>query len=249
MRNLWKPGLVILTFLSTLYIPELCAQQITFSNATELLTERQKGSPICKGFADVNGDFRDDLIRAANGSELMVDINSNSGEFFQNIVLDTTEGSTWAILVGDLDNNGRMDLMSAGANNGFKIYEAGEDFGEFNFKQLSETDYFAQGANYVDINNDGWLDAFICDDDAESEVYINDGTGQLVRDTNLIDMKTIPVSDNSGNYASEWVDIDGDKDLDFYIAKCRLGIDDDIIESSDPRRICLLYTSPSPRDS
>ena len=241
MRNLWKPGLVILTFLSTLYIPELCAQQITFSNATELLTERQKGSPICKGFADVNGDFRDDLIRAANGSELMVDINSNNGEFFQNIVLDTTEGSTWAILVGDLDNNGRMDLMSAGANNGFKIYEAGEDFGEFNFKQLSETDYFAQGANYVDINNDGWLDAFICDDDAESEVYINDGTGQLVRDTNLIDMKTIPVSDNSGNYASEWVDIDGDKDLDFYIAKCRLGVDEDIIESSDPRRINMLF--------
>jgi len=241
MRNLWKPGLVILALLCTLYIPELCAQQITFSNATELLTERQKGSPICKGFADVNGDFRDDLIRAANGSELMVDINSNNGEFFQNIVLDTTEGSTWAILVGDLDNNGRMDLMSAGANNGFKIYEAGQDFGEFNFRQLSETDYFAQGANYVDINNDGWLDAFICDDDAESEVYINDGTGQLVRDTNLIDMKTTPVSDNSGNYASEWVDIDGDKDLDFYIAKCRLGVDDGIIESTDPRRINMLF--------
>ena len=99
MRSLWKPGLVILTLLGAVRAQSIQAQQITFSDVTSIMTERQKGSPICKGFADVNGDFRDDLIRAANGSELMVDIQSNNGEFFQNIVLDTTEGSTWACLL------------------------------------------------------------------------------------------------------------------------------------------------------
>jgi len=242
MRNLWRPGLVLLILLSVISTLEVTAQQISFENVTDLLTQRQKGTPICKGFTDVDGDFRDDIIRAANGDELMVDINSNFGEFFQNVVIDTTDGeSTWAIVVADVDNNGQADIMSAGSYNGFKIFEAGEAFGEYNLRQTSETDYFAQGANFVDINNDGWLDAFICDDDAESEVYINDGTGQLVRDTNLIDMKTTPVSDNSGNYASEWVDIDGDKDLDLYIAKCRLNVDDGIIESTDPRRINMLF--------
>ena len=236
MRSLWKTGLVLTTLLCAIN-SDINAQQVTFSDVTDILTQRQKGTPICKGFTDVDGDFRDDLIRAANGDELMVDIQSNSGEFFQNIVIDTTEGSTWAILVGDLDNDGRQDIMSAGAYNGFKIYEQGEEFGQFEQGQISEMDFFAQGANFVDINNDGWLDAFICDDDAVSEVYINDGTGELVRDTSLIDMRTTPVSDNSGNYASEWVDIDGDKDLDLYIAKCRLGVE----EASDPRRINMLF--------
>ncbi len=238
MRSLWKPGLVILTLLGAMCAQSIRAQQVTFSDVTSIMTERQKGSPICKGFADVNGDFRDDLIRAANGSELMVDIQSNNGEFFQNIVLDTTEGSTWAILVGDLDNDGLNDIMSAGAYNGFKVYEEESEFGRFIPGQISETDFFAQGANYIDINNDGWLDAFICDDDALSEVYINDGTGILVRDTNLIDMRTFPVSDNSGNYASEWDDIDGDGDLDLHIGKCRLVAEADF---SDPRRINMLF--------
>ena len=237
MRNLCKPGLVLITLLCILLTSESKAQQISFSDVTDLLSQRRKGSPISKGFADVNGDFRDDIIRAANGDELMIDIQSNNGEFFQNIVIDTIEGDTWAILVGDLDNNGQQDIMSVGSYNGFKIYEEGETFGQYNLGQTSENDFFAQGANFVDINNDGWLDAFICDDDAESEVYINDGTGQLVRNTDLIDMVTTPVSDNSGNYASEWVDIDGDKDLDLYIAKCRQSVEDE----TDPRRINMLF--------
>lgn len=237
MRSLSKLGLYLVTLLCAGSFTTINAQQITFDDVTSILTQRQKGSPISKGFVDVNGDFRDDLLRAANGSELMVDIQSNNGEFFQNIVIDTIEGDTWALLVSDIDNDGQQDIMSVGSYNGFKIYSQEEEFGQYNIRQTSEDDYFAQGANYVDINNDGWLDAFICDDDAESEVYINDGTGVLVRNTDLIDMKTTPPSDNSGNYASEWGDIDGDGDLDLYIAKCRLGA----TENTDPRRINMLF--------
>ena len=237
MRSLWKPGFSLFTLLCFGLVSSIQAQQVSFSDVTELLTQREKGSPLSKGFVDVNGDFRDDLVRAANGVELMVDIQSNNGEFFQNIVVDTIEGDTWAVLVSDLDNDGQQDLFSSGSYNGFKIYGGSEDFGQYDLKQTSDPDFFAQGANFVDINNDGWLDAFICDDDAESEVYLNDGTGLLVRNTDLIDMKTTPASDNSGNYASEWVDLDGDGDLDFYIAKCRLGAEED----TDPRRINMLF--------
>lgn len=237
MRSHLKLGLYLLTLLCIVPTITTNAQEISFSDVTSILTQRQKGSPISKGFADVNGDFRDDLLRAANGKELMVDIQSNNGEFFQNMVIDTITGDTWALLVSDIDNDGKQDIMSTGSYNGFKIYGQGDEFGQYNIRQTSETDFFAQGANYVDINNDGWLDAFICDDDAESEVYINDGTGLLVRNSDLIDMRTTPVSDNSGNYASEWGDIDGDGDLDLYIAKCRLGVE----ENTDPRRINMLF--------
>ena len=191
MRSFSKLGLYLLCFLCSVPLININAQQVSFSDVTSILTQRQKGSPISKGFADVNGDFRDDLLRAANGKELMVDIQSNNGEFFQNMVIDTITGDTWALLVSDIDNDGKQDIMSTGSYNGFKIYGQGDEFGQYNIRQTSETDFFAQGANYVDINNDGWLDAFICDDDAESEVYINDGTGLLVRNSDLIDMSCL----------------------------------------------------------
>jgi len=160
MRSLWKPGFSLLTLLCFGLVSSIQAQQVSFSDVTQLLTQREKGSPLSKGFVDVNGDFRDDLVRAANGVELMVDIQSNNGEFFQNIVVDTIEGDTWAVLVSDLDNDGQQDLFSSGSYNGFKIYGGSQDFGQYDLKQTSDPDFFAQGANFVDINNDGWLDAF-----------------------------------------------------------------------------------------
>ncbi|MDM9632838.1 CRTAC1 family protein, partial [Robiginitalea aurantiaca] len=47
---------------------------------------------------------------------------------------------------------------------------------------------------------------------------------------------TVPSSDNSGNYASTWIDYDNDGDLDLYISKCRGGVTD----PTDPRRINML---------
>ncbi len=232
MRHLFSFVLVAL-FAIHAYAQDFAA----YTNTSEIISENTFGGPICKGFTDVNGDCRDDIVRVVNGTKIVVDLQSNHGELFQSYVVDTIEGDAWTISIGDLDNDGFANFFVAGNENGMTLYETGNDPTEYKKTFESINTFFAQGSNFVDMNNDGWLDVFICDDNGHSEIFLNDGAGGLVYDTSFIDMRTDPVSDNSGNYASEWTDIDGDGDLDLYIAKCRLGVD----EFTDPRRINQMF--------
>src|SRR5690606_20688016 len=50
---------------------------------------------------------------------------------------------------------------------------------------------------------------------------------------------TVPPSDNSGNYGCVYTDFDMDGDVDFYIAKCRQGVN----SPTDPRRINVLFVN------
>jgi hypothetical protein len=91
--------------------------------------------------------------------------------------------------------------------------------------------------NFADINNDGWLDAFVCHDDGMARIFGNNGDGTFTYQANWIDLATVPASDNSGNYGSVWSDVNNDGYLDLYIAHCRQGVNN----ASDPRRINQLF--------
>src|SRR5690606_2927347 len=87
------------------------------------------------------------------------------------------------------------------------------------YSQINSTSFiFSQRTNFVDINNDGHLDAFICHDVEPNVYYMNDG------ETNLTfyqgGMGDFP---SGGNYGSLWFDFDNDGDLDLFISKCRGG--------------------------
>ncbi|MEL6124716.1 MAG: VCBS repeat-containing protein, partial [Bacteroidota bacterium] len=101
---------------------------------------------------------------------------------------------------------------------------------------LSEN-IFCQGANFADINNDGDLDIFVCDDIGLSTPYENDGQGNFTYNLDLIAAYSNGPSDNSGNYASLWTDYDNDGDLDMYLSRCRQGA----TNPDDPRRINQLF--------
>jgi len=208
-----------------------------FVEASEIMGNSDlKGGPFC-GFIDVNGDYRDDIIRFDGSSALHIDIQSNNGSNFYTKSIANIPGGSWAILAGDLNNSGVNELFTAGSYNGATILSAINNKSDFEVTQRTDADFFAQNSNFVDINNDGWLDVFICDDDSQSEIYFNDGTGSLYKNNEYINMRTVPSSDNSGNYSSVWTDIDDDGDLDLYIGKCRIGV----TNSTDPRRINALY--------
>ena len=97
-----------------------------------------------------------------------------------------------------------------------------------------------QAANLVDIDNDGWLDYLACNDVGLNQIWRNDQTGRFLPVTNWIDMRTVPASDNSGNYGSVWSDIDNDGDLDLYLAKCSMNAMG-AANVGDPRRINQLF--------
>jgi hypothetical protein len=77
---------------------------------------------------------------------------------------------------------------------------------------------FSQRTNFIDIDNDGHLDAFACHDVAPNVYYMNDGDGNLsFNQGGFGDHLT------GGHYATIWFDYDNDGDVDLFISKCSGG--------------------------
>ncbi len=180
---------------------------------------------------DMNGDHLDDIVGISN-NVLVIAYQELDGSFsykyhYQNF--KTT--ADWSICAGDIDANGFNDLIIGGSSAVSFVYanNNGSAFSE----DAKDPYIFAQRTNFVDINNDGHLDAFICHDVGQNQPYRNDGNGNLVLDQSLI---TTPLG--PGNYESVWVDYDNDGDIDMHMSKCVLGAG-----PSDPNRINLLYSN------
>jgi hypothetical protein len=227
-----------LLFSNLLFLSSFSFAQIEYTHNADLF-DHSANSSFAIGFTDVNGDYQDDLILTPNGNGLHV-YNNTGADMRRNRDSETGgAGSTWTLSCGDLDGNGHDDILLSGAyTNTFIFDHLLPGFGYRRDTFFTES-VFAQGSNFVDINNDGFLDIFICHDDGNNLVYINDGTGNMNFDVSNIEFPFDPSVDNSGNYGSEWVDFDDDGDLDLYIAKCRLGVTD----TADIRRINALYVN------
>lgn len=174
---------------------------------------------------DMNGDFLDDLVSVTNTN---VNINYQlEGGGFNNVNITTTPANytpSWSLAAGDIDGNGYNDLLYGGGSGVTFMYANDDGTG---FTEVSGPEYvFSQRSNFVDLNNDGNLDAFVCHDVAPNVYYINDGDGNLTFYQGA-DPDGIPsglgLVSNGGNYGTVWIDYDNDHDMDLFIAKCRGG--------------------------
>ncbi|QHI37582.1 hypothetical protein IMCC3317_29620 [Kordia antarctica] len=172
-----------------------------------------------KASVDMNGDFLDDVVSIGA---------TNINIFYQQTVgglsgtatdITTTTADfppAWSLAAGDYDRNGFTDLLYGGQN-GVTFMRANAT--GTGFTEISGPEYvFCQRSNFVDVNQDGHLDAFVCHDLDPNVYYLNDGSGNLVfNQGGLGDIA------GGGNYGSVWIDYDNDRDLDMFIAKCRGG--------------------------
>lgn len=166
---------------------------------------------------DMNGDYLDDIVSVST---------NNIQIFFQNVDgtfteqnFPTTSASympAWSIAAGDITGNGYNDLLYGGTSGVTFMYANNNGTG---YTQVSGPQYvFAQRSNFVDIDNDGNLDAFVCHDVEPNVFYINDGNGNLI--FNQGGLGDVPAG---GHYGSIWIDYNNDGNLDLFIAKCSGG--------------------------
>ena len=232
------PSFTILSLLFVIILTFPSYSQITFEPSYDIVDTEGYRSGLASAIADVNGDGRDDLIRVTERNILQVNFGSGNTTELSLTEFDAAmPDSPWNITVGNLDNEGPNEIALGTVYKGGFVFTYNEKQQSLELLQTTATDFYSQGANFVDMNNDGHLDWFICDDESPNEIYLNDGSGQLIEADDYIDMSSKVKSDNSGNYASDWVDIDSDGDLDCYISKCRSAAR----EATDPRRINQLF--------
>ncbi len=163
---------------------------------------------------DMNGDYLDDLV-SINGSNIQIFYQNPDGTFTEeNISTNAvTNLPNWSIAAGDLTGNGYNDLLYGGGS-GVTFMIANEDGTQYEEVTFPEF-VFSQRTNFIDFNNDGHLDAFVCHDVAPNVYYINDGAGGLAFNQGGIgDFPT------GGHYGSLWFDYNNDGLQDMFMAKC-----------------------------
>jgi hypothetical protein len=214
--------------------------QSVFRDATELyLGENVFRSSLAVGINDMNGDEVDDLIVMDEGRSLRVLINQGPGQKMELIEYGPKVSATaeWSFAIGDLDNDDIPEIVTTGVYNSVKVFQFYPVRKSIVRIQRVSSGSYGQGSNIIDIDLDGNNDYFLCHDEGESRVFMNNGSGRIILNEGLIDFSTVPESDMSGNYGSEWVDLDDDGIPELYMVKCSVRAS----EFTDPRRINQLF--------
>ena len=203
----------------------LLSSRINFSTSPITLNGNEPFNP--SAVVDMNGDFLDDIVGVtANNVNIQ---QQNADGTFTNINIATPTADftpSWSIAAADFDANGKTDLLYGGGS-GVTFMKANSDGTGFTEQSTTGGDQytFSQRSNFVDINNDGKLDAFVCHDVEPNVYFLNDsnGTGNFTfyqSDTTPGAPYSLGNYPGGGDYGSIWIDYNNDRNMDLFIAKC-----------------------------
>lgn len=123
------------------------------------------------------------------------------------------------VAIGDLNNDGLPDLYFTGNSAGDHLYL---NEGGLRFKDMTQqagilsTNLWTTGVTFVDINNDGWLDIYVCRSGQgnfrNNLLYVNQQNGKFIEQAKLFG-----INDNGYSVQASFFDYDLDGDLDMYL--------------------------------
>ena len=139
------------------------------------------------------------------------------------------------VAIGDFNNDEKPDIFFAGNDAPNELYV---NEGDFVFTNKTEQAGIANkkwstGVSLVDINNDGWMDVYVCnsgpyisDHLLANEIYINNGDLTFTESA-----KDYGIADASYSSQASFFDMDKDGDLDLFVMNHSLiGYGKDLIE-------------------
>ncbi len=169
---------------------------------------------------DMNGDNKDDIV-GVSANNLKVHIQGAGGTFtVSNFpITGTSDMPSWSLAAGDYNRDGFNDLV-LGSSSGLTFWQSNNTGTAYT--NLNPSEYiFCQRTNFIDINNDGNLDAFSCHDVAPNVYYLNNGASFTHYQSGVTPGSySLGTLSSGGNYASLWTDYDNDGDSDMFISKC-----------------------------
>lgn len=211
--NRWSSTSFSFELIESTYVPppvSYTAQTISTVNSTY---------NIC--ITDMNNDYKDDIV-GISPNNLKIHYQTTPANFSISnyTVTGTSDMPTWSMAAGDYNRDGYNDLV-LGSGSGLSFWQSNNNGTAYT--NINPTDYiFCQRTNFVDINNDGNLDAFSCHDVAPNVYYLNNGSNNFTHYQSGVTPGSYNVGtlSNGGNYASIWTDYDNDGDVDLFISKC-----------------------------
>ncbi|GGI56380.1 VCBS repeat-containing protein [Winogradskyella haliclonae] len=125
------------------------------------------------------------------------------------------------VAIGDINNDGLDDIYFSGNTVSNKLYL---NQGNFRFKDITASAKvgggkgFKTGVTMADINNDGYLDIYVCksaqsnEDLRKNVLYINNGDSTFIEKA-----EQYGLDDSGYSVQAYFFDSDGDNDLDVYV--------------------------------
>ncbi len=122
------------------------------------------------------------------------------------------------VAAADFDNDGRVDFFAVNKTGQSRLFR---NLGDWKFEDVTEKagltdrsgpEAWKQGASFADVNNDGWLDLYLCRFGAANLLYVNQGNGTFKEEAAA---RGLAVVDASG--VGAFADFDRDGWLDVYV--------------------------------
>ncbi len=122
------------------------------------------------------------------------------------------------VCLGDVNGDDLPEIFLTQPHVGSRLYE---NLGGMQFRDMTDRSGIpnattAQGATFVDVDNDGDLDLYVCHDEAPNQLLMNDGQGQFHDEASE---RGVDFVGNSVMMA--FADYDNDGDLDGYLVTNR----------------------------
>ncbi|HPU83904.1 MAG TPA: sigma 54-interacting transcriptional regulator [Candidatus Latescibacteria bacterium] len=177
-------------------------------------------------FGDCNGDGLDDLFLVSMRDANHLLVNRGGGSFGDEtgarglmgtvvtvpVVKEMAQfGASW----GDYDNDGRLDLAVAGWYGSTYLYRqnSARRFDDVTDRLgLREGPFSANSVTFSDVNRDGLLDLFVCNEHGSNVLWLNNGRGGWTDAT-----RRWGLTSRGGSKDAVFGDLDNDGDADLFV--------------------------------